>query len=292
VAWDGSEDASDIADDGLDVDNDSSGGDLMLTILSQTNGLVRMGSSKSITSRFLSDSFYLELEKPISWDAFEAVAQCSGSTLRQFSVRIGTCLHASATVFSDLTALQTLEWRSESTIINMTDTPSNGFPKLEELGILQTSQSFLTALSLMQYVFPDHSLCSNISQAEISPSCCAQQYHFCRHISQGSWTQIDRTRASVQNTSGLEGRDIRSLPKSRVYFNLYALDNCASQHLIYNVRNADCDQDDVPDVDDFHAPQAVPSLVKIILNAPYWTRYVRKLPSSIPTELCALGIRM
>jgi hypothetical protein len=37
-----------------------------------------------------------------------------------------------------------------------------------------------------------------------------------------------------------------------------------------------------PYAPDFHAHQAVPSLVKIILDAPYWTRHVQHPPSSIP----------
>jgi hypothetical protein len=100
----------------------------MLAILSQTCGLERMGDHRS----FVSDSYSVQLQRPISWDAFEALAKSCGSSLHKFSVRIGKRQSASATIFNDFTALRTLSWKCQSGFINA---PPDGFPNLEELWI-------------------------------------------------------------------------------------------------------------------------------------------------------------
>ncbi|KAJ7237745.1 hypothetical protein B0H12DRAFT_1138509 [Mycena haematopus] len=108
------------------------------TIFSQTSGLERLTSS-------------IASSMAISWDAFEAVAKCSGSTLREFSVtvRFWEQGQASAMIFSNLTALRTLRWNCQTRFIS-TDIPEDGLQNLEELEVSWVDQSFLTVLSLME----------------------------------------------------------------------------------------------------------------------------------------------
>lgn len=120
----------------------------ILTVLSQTSGLVRMGEHMSS----IYNSYSPQIE-PLSWEAFEVLAKSSSSCLRQFSVRIEACQQSSVTVFNDLTALRTLEWKCQAAFIDLTNTSADGFPRLEELRISLTSESFLNALSLMTYAF-------------------------------------------------------------------------------------------------------------------------------------------
>ncbi|KAJ7684387.1 hypothetical protein DFH06DRAFT_1155504 [Mycena polygramma] len=123
----------------------------MLAILSQTNGLVRMGHCKNFPGdSFPIDSTSHRLETGISWPAFAALARCSGSALCKLFVRIGTSQQASTAIFSDLTALRSLDLKCESDFADLANTPTDGFPSLEELRVSLTSQSFLTALSLMK----------------------------------------------------------------------------------------------------------------------------------------------
>jgi len=119
----------------------------MLTVFSQTTGLVRV-CHKSFNIEPLS----IQREALISLDAFETMAEYSGATLREFSVLIERNEQASPTVFSNLTALRTLEWKSLTTFLSA-NTPEDGMQNLEELRILLASQSFLTALSRMRLNF-------------------------------------------------------------------------------------------------------------------------------------------
>ncbi|KAJ7896782.1 hypothetical protein B0H14DRAFT_2678709 [Mycena olivaceomarginata] len=121
--------------------------DAMLAILSRTTGLVRFGGRKDIPDH----PYASDVEKPISWDAFEAMVQCSGSTLRECSVRIAVRenVSSSATIFDGFTALRTLIWDSR-TAFEVANAPANGLQNLEELRITSTSSSFLVVLSRMK----------------------------------------------------------------------------------------------------------------------------------------------
>ncbi|KAF8209333.1 hypothetical protein K438DRAFT_1810857 [Mycena galopus ATCC 62051] len=114
------------------------------TILSQTSGLVRF----TLNHGFSGDHYAL-IEAAISREAFETLVKSSGSTLQEFSVLVRTKEEASATIFSNLTALRTLEWKCLMTF-SSTNVPENGLENLEELKISSTSQTFLTVLSLMK----------------------------------------------------------------------------------------------------------------------------------------------
>jgi hypothetical protein len=119
--------------------------DAMLTILSQTSGALRIiGEALSMTPV----SYHMAAS--ISWDGFAAMARCSGYTLREFSVKIESTMHPSAAVFADLVALRILEWKCGASFL-LTDIPQDGFPNLEDLRISSADESFLTALSLMEY---------------------------------------------------------------------------------------------------------------------------------------------
>jgi hypothetical protein len=119
--------------------------DAMLTILSQTTGALRI-----IGEAFNGIPMSFHMAASISWDGFTAMARCSGHTLREFSVKIDSTAHLSPTVFTDLVALRILEWKCGATFL-LTDIPRDGFPNLEDLWIFSADESFLTALSLMEY---------------------------------------------------------------------------------------------------------------------------------------------
>ncbi|KAJ7896788.1 hypothetical protein B0H14DRAFT_2678749 [Mycena olivaceomarginata] len=139
---DTSERATDPKRSDADLRNDA-----MLAILSRTTGLVRFGGRKVIPD----DLYASRAEEPISWDAFEAMVQCSGSTLRECVVRVAVRENAlsSATIFDGFTVLRTLAWDSR-TAFQVANAPANGLKNLEELRITSTSSSFLVVLSRMK----------------------------------------------------------------------------------------------------------------------------------------------
>ncbi|KAJ7878515.1 hypothetical protein B0H14DRAFT_2711342 [Mycena olivaceomarginata] len=126
---DTSERATDPKRSDADLRNDA-----MLAILSRTTGLVRFGGRKVIPD----DLYASRAEEPISWDAFEAMVQCSGSTLRECVVRVAVRENAlsSATIFDGFTVLRTLAWDSR-TAFQVANAPANG-------------SSFLVVLSRMK----------------------------------------------------------------------------------------------------------------------------------------------
>ncbi|KAF7353879.1 hypothetical protein MVEN_01073800 [Mycena venus] len=135
----------------LNFGTNSSGaqGNPMFTpILSKASGVTRVVGYKGFADP---NDTAVSMEISIPWDTFEAMAKCSGSTLREFSARIGTYqgTTVTATVFDDLTVLRRLDWKSP-TGFALTNIHENGFQSLEDLWITQSSQSFLTALSLMR----------------------------------------------------------------------------------------------------------------------------------------------
>ncbi|KAJ7119096.1 hypothetical protein C8R44DRAFT_188691 [Mycena epipterygia] len=140
----------------FDSDDESDAGDIppspdsILKVLSKTTGLVRLcgWSSKEPAFRAVLE----DMETPISWDAFEAVAKYSGSTLRQFSkrIRLAENLKAPAAIFGHLTELRSLEWKSSASFDPEDTPPCNALTNLTELRVLHSDPSFLTVLSAMK----------------------------------------------------------------------------------------------------------------------------------------------
>jgi hypothetical protein len=150
---DTSERATDPKRSDADLRNDA-----MLAILSRTTGLVRFGGRKVIPD----DLYAAGAEEPISWDAFEAMVQCSGSTLRECVVRVAVRENtlSSATIFDGFTVLRTLAWDSR-TVFEVANAPANGLRNLEELRITSTSSSFMVVLSGMKCVLSTPFSCVN-----------------------------------------------------------------------------------------------------------------------------------
>ncbi|KAJ7932736.1 hypothetical protein B0H13DRAFT_768679 [Mycena leptocephala] len=209
----------------------------ILTVLSQTSGLVRMGEYRSS----IYNPYSLQTE-PLSWEAFEALAKSSGSRLRQFSVRIEACQQSSVTIFNDLTALRTLEWKCQAVFIDLTNTSADGFPSLEELRISLTSESFLNALSLMTL----KSLQRVMLSSDVLYPEAFLKAHGCK---------LTELRLPYKTLRTLEAQIFNVCP------------NLNSISVLMRLTT-----DDYPRADYFHAPQAVPSLVKIILDLPFWNR--------------------
>ncbi|KAJ7490963.1 hypothetical protein FB451DRAFT_628519 [Mycena latifolia] len=120
----------------------------MLTILSQTTGLVRLGSP----AKYNVIGAYYYNENTIRWDCFEAVARSSGSTLREFSmVVVSPRSKASPTVFDKFTQLRSLDWKCSTAFkCNPEDAAYDGLSNLEELRIWFSDASFFSALSTMK----------------------------------------------------------------------------------------------------------------------------------------------
>ncbi|KAJ7906831.1 hypothetical protein B0H13DRAFT_2662655 [Mycena leptocephala] len=227
-------------DDESDFDEGSSEADpnAMLAILSQTCGLERM-----VDRRFLGDMYSFQLQS-ISWDAFEALAKCSGSTLHEFSVRIGSRANVSAAIFSELTALRTLSWKCQSSFVNA---PPDGFPNLEKLWISRTSQSFLTVLSRMKLKSLRRVLLS--SDAEYPEE-------FLKSHGR-KFTELHLPYSSLQNLTVKIFEVCSSL--SSISLSMGWPNLIGTRTFIRMLRT-------------FRASQAVPSLVKIILDLRYWTK--------------------
>ncbi|KAJ7860508.1 hypothetical protein B0H13DRAFT_2282648 [Mycena leptocephala] len=186
-----------------------------------------------------SDARHPFTNRPISWGAFEALAKSCGSSLHKFSVRIGKRQSASATIFNDFTALRTLSWKCQSSFINA---PPDGFPNLEELWISQTSQSFLATLSRMRLQSLRRVL-----------------------LSSGAKYPEEFLKAHGRKLIELD------LPYSALAnLTVKIFDLCPSLNSIS--LSMGWPNDDYPDAKDFRASQVVPSLVKIILDLPYWTK--------------------
>ncbi|KAJ6515265.1 hypothetical protein C8R45DRAFT_955868 [Mycena sanguinolenta] len=201
--------------------------DVASTLLSRTTGLVRLNQQ-------VEDS-WISMEGMISWDAFETVANRSGSTLREFSVRIQTEAHTSPNVFRDLVALRTLGWKCRTSFL-LTDVPEDGLQSLKELRISSASQSFLTALSLMKLDSLQRVMLP-INDLDFEPFLKAH------------------------------GRKLTEIvvPYTKRKFKIFEL--CPTFHSVtLSIRPGD-----IPVVDDLVPPQAFPSLVKITMKLNYWT---------------------
>ncbi|KAJ6516471.1 hypothetical protein C8R45DRAFT_1067701 [Mycena sanguinolenta] len=112
----------------------------LLAVLSRTTGLVRL--SQTLRSELVP-------EGAIPWDAFEAVAERTSSTLRDFSVRIETVEATSAAIFTKFASLRTLDWKCQASFL-LTDIPEETLQNLEQLRISFATPSFLTVLSQMK----------------------------------------------------------------------------------------------------------------------------------------------
>ncbi|KAJ6567103.1 hypothetical protein B0H19DRAFT_1139456 [Mycena capillaripes] len=230
-----SDDGWDSAESNSDIEDDVSEGDSMLTILSQTSGLVRLGAATSLWG----DSY--QIENAISWGAFETMSRCSGSTLRELSVRIKTSQKkVSATVFEDLTALRTLDWVCQTSFTS-TDSPSDGLPSLEKLCISSASDSFFTALSLMKL--------ESLRHVVLLTDTAAPEKFLKAHGHKLIELKLPYTILKTSNVEIFE-----------VCLNLTSI----SLSIGYDTSLR---TDDFK----FDSPQGVPSLVKIILDTPFWS---------------------
>ncbi|KAJ7896790.1 hypothetical protein B0H14DRAFT_2678766 [Mycena olivaceomarginata] len=145
----GDDSDSDVDDEQSKVEvevDESVGADPMLAVLSRTGALVRFGRNKNIPI----GRFSFNVERSISWDAFETMARLSGSSLRDCAARIDTRELASASVFAGLTALRALDWNSSTTFADVPNASSDGLPNLEELRISSASPSFMLVMSRMK----------------------------------------------------------------------------------------------------------------------------------------------
>ncbi|KAJ7699464.1 hypothetical protein B0H14DRAFT_3035697 [Mycena olivaceomarginata] len=146
VEYFGDDSDSDVDDESKVEVDESVGADPMLAVLSRTGVLVRFGRNKNIPV----ERFSFNFERSISWDAFEAMARLSGSSLRDCAVRIDTRELTSASVFADFTALRALAWNSSTTFVDVPNASFDGLPNLEVLRISSASPSFMLVLSRMK----------------------------------------------------------------------------------------------------------------------------------------------
>ncbi|KAK7024061.1 F-box domain-containing protein [Favolaschia claudopus] len=144
-----SDDPSDDEDTGDTADGESlkvKPSDSIIAILSRTNKLVKFRSG----SRLTETSPIIYMDPQISLDAFETLAECSGSTLREFLGRVQAHDHASPIAFNSLKALQTLWWRCDARFPDVTAVSPNALQSLEVLRISCAHPSFLSVLSEMK----------------------------------------------------------------------------------------------------------------------------------------------
>ncbi|KAJ7210120.1 hypothetical protein GGX14DRAFT_697597 [Mycena pura] len=125
--------------------------DPILAVLSQTNRL------RELISPFADNEArnHVSLdygEISFSWSAFVAMAECSGSVLRECSVQVDAQVDASPAVFNHLVELRKLKWRCDTTFAcNQANTLVDALPNLEDLYVLRREcKSFLTVLSMMR----------------------------------------------------------------------------------------------------------------------------------------------
>ncbi|KAF8209332.1 hypothetical protein K438DRAFT_1960329 [Mycena galopus ATCC 62051] len=200
------------------------------TVLSQISGLVRL-------SQIGQEWWSLSQYAAIPWDAFEAVAESSGSTLREFSVRVERKAQISPTTFSNLTTLRTLKWNCLTNFL-LTNIPEDGLQNLEELKISSADQSFFTVLSVMKL----KSLKRVVLSTNANPETFLEAHG-------SKLTEID-----------IPCRKLETL--SVKIFEL-----CPNIRSLSLWHEAVCE---VPAADDLYSHQAIQSLVKINLDMPYW----------------------
>ncbi|KAJ6455953.1 hypothetical protein C8R47DRAFT_1228026 [Mycena vitilis] len=225
----------------------------MLTVLSKTTGLVRMGRRKDFpngsTSRHFRDDPTGEIG--ISWASFEAMGEYSASTLRELFVRIGTNTQASTAIFKDFVALRRLDLKCESDFVDLENAPADGFPSLEVLRLSLTSQSFLTALSMMELPALRHVVLS------YKPT--------------GTEAFMDAHGPKLTELR----LPHRTLQRSKIKI-FEVCPNLSCMTLIFDDYPGFVDAC-FPQANDFYSAQAVPSLEKIVFNMAHWTNSKREL---------------
>ncbi|KAJ7334896.1 hypothetical protein DFH08DRAFT_1083415 [Mycena albidolilacea] len=210
----------------------------MLAILLRTSGLLRFGGNKDLAN----DTFSADEEGPISWNAFEAMAQCSGSTLRECFARIHTYQVASANIFAGLTALRTLIWNSSTTFLEVPNASGHGLPSLEKLWISSASTSFMTVLSRMKLP----------SLRRVILSCDSPSSEIFLETHGPKLTELH---VSSYFLSIMESRVLKLCPNLRSFS-------------ILGYRP--------PDADDLYLSEPITSLVKMIFEASYVRRNMAK----------------
>ncbi|KAF7359036.1 F-box domain-containing protein [Mycena sanguinolenta] len=203
------------------------------TILSQTSGLVRL-------SQFTGPA-------AIPWDAFKAVAASSGSTLQEFSVRIDEQKQASAMIFNNFTALRTLKWTCSTSFL-LTNIPKDGLQNLTKLQISSTSESFLTAISLMKLRCLERVMLCTDNDLAIKP------------FLKAHGPKLIELHISFNNLRNLKTQTAK------------ILDLCPNLGSLSLVAMANSPMGDVPIADDLYSGQAVPSLVKITVSTYFRSR--------------------
>ncbi|KAJ7237711.1 hypothetical protein B0H12DRAFT_1057149 [Mycena haematopus] len=234
---------------------DSSVGDAMLEILSRTTGLIRFG----LHNGFTIDQIFARIVAFIPWNVFEAVAKSSGATLRECYARILEPERASATILDDLTALRTLSWDSLTAFDVDTANP-DGLSDLEKLRIVSASQSFWTVLSEMNLGSLRHFM---LSINDFSPALSLHSFL------KAHGTKITEVELPLTKLRTLRVKLFELCP------NLLSISLCGRASV-----------DTSPTADDLYSPRAVPSLVKFILNVPYWTRRVPARYCQRELKLC------
>ncbi|KAJ7119111.1 hypothetical protein C8R44DRAFT_982775 [Mycena epipterygia] len=210
---------------------DDSNTDLVVALLSQTTRLVRLcGWSAEQCKAYL-----LNMETELPWNAFEAIATSSGSTLREFSRRIERSNGPSTTIFNKLTALRTLDWKSSTTFdCDLEDAPFAGLPNLEQIRIWSLDPSFLALLSLMKL-----------------PSL--------RRVMFSANTTHPESFLETHGSKLIE----LEIPRYTIYESkLKLFEVCPNLSALL--------LDDLPHPDNFRSPQIAPSLVKITFGLRYW----------------------
>ncbi|KAJ6500838.1 hypothetical protein C8R45DRAFT_863665 [Mycena sanguinolenta] len=201
-------------------------------LLSRTTGLVRLSQPFSPEQ----SPRVIVTEAAIPWDAFETLVKSSGSTLREFSVSIGaTHKQISPTIFRHLVALQTLEWKCGTRFL-LTDIPEDGLQNVKDLRI-SSSQSFLTALSLMKL--------DSLQRVMLSP-----------------YDENPQTFLKVHGPK-LTEIDLPFMKLQTLSVKIFEL--CPNLRSV-TFSGRDWSMDDPPAVHDLDSPRAVPSLVKIAFH--------------------------
>ncbi|KAJ7684329.1 hypothetical protein DFH06DRAFT_1312767 [Mycena polygramma] len=221
----------------------------MVTVLPKTTGLVRMGRRQDFPNGLTSFHDDPSGEIGISWAGFEAMAECSASTLRELFVRIGTSPQASTAIFRDFTALRRLDLKCESDFVDLENTPADGFPSLEVLRVSLASQSFLIALSMMELPALRHVVLSG------GPTGTFMDAH---------GPKLTELRLPHRTLQRLKIEIFKVCPNLKCMALIFD-DYPASEDACF------------PHANDFYSAQAVPSLVKIVFNMAYWTKSKREI---------------
>ncbi|KAK7063570.1 F-box domain-containing protein, partial [Favolaschia claudopus] len=201
----------------------------LTSILSQASALVQFG-----------DHLAAGYAPSINWDAFAAMARCSGHTLRECSVNIRReeVVH-SASIFDNLTALRILDWESQVVYTDIDSADVEGLSSLEELRTTTASASFLNLLT--------HLTLTSIRRVEFSDDCSTPKDFLVKHGSK--LTQLELP------FSHLEG-----LKTSKIF------DLCSNLNSITFFED---DSEHPPSVQDLYSSQAVHPLAKITFKM-YW----------------------